>query len=148
MKFQKGFTLVEILIAIGIFLVLAALSLGIGVDTVRRATVASERTLLVEILERARSRAMNNIGEVPHGVVVTSTDFVLFRGAVYSPSDASNEVSERAANITVSGPTDPVLVRFAQLSGAVDPSEAGDIVLSNGEQTAIVGINTAGRIDW
>lgn len=148
MKFRSGFTLVEILLVIGIFLLIAALSLGVGVDTARRATVASERTLLVELLERARSRAMNNIGETPHGVVVTTTDFVLFRGSVYSPSDTANELSPRASDMTVTGPTDPVLVRFAQLSGAVDAGEAGDIVLSNGDQSLTVGINTAGRIDW
>ncbi|MDO8520651.1 MAG: type II secretion system protein [bacterium] len=142
---SRGFTLVEILVVIGIFLLLAALTLGIGVDTARRATVGSERTLLVELLERARSRAMNNIGEKPHGVTVTPTDFVLFQGV---PNPATDEVSPRGDGITVTGPTDPVTVVFAQLSGAVDVAQTGDIVVSNGDQTSTVGINTAGRIDW
>ncbi len=131
-----------------IFLVLAALTLGIGVDTARRATVGSERTTLVESLERARSRAMNNIGEKPHGVIVTSTDFVLFQGATYAAGDPLNEVSERSEGISVTGPTDPLTVVFAQLSGRVDAGQTGDILLSNGDQNATIGINTEGRIDW
>ena len=145
---NSGFTLVEILIVIGIFMLLAALTLGVGVDTARRATVGSERTTLVESLERARSRAMNNLGEKQHGVIVTSTDFVLFQGSIYSAGDPTNEVSERSDGISVTGPTDPVTVVFAQLSGRVDAGQTGDILLSNGDQNATVGINTEGRIDW
>lgn len=145
---EQGFSLVEVLVVIALFLVLAALTLGIGVDSVRRATVGSERTTLVQFLERARSRAMNNMGNVPHGVVVTPTDLVLFQGAVYSSTDPLNEVSPRSEGITITGPTDPVTVVFGQLSGVVASSQTGDLVLSNGEQTATIGINTAGRIDW
>lgn len=147
-RFQTGFTLIEVLVVIGIFLLLAGLSLGIGVDTVRRATVGSERTVLVQLLERARSRAMNNIGNAPHGVVVTSTSFVLFEGATYVPASPLNESSPRSDEISVTGPTDPVTVVFDQLSGAVDAGEAGDIVLSNGAQTYTISLNTEGRIDW
>lgn len=144
----NGFTLIEVLIVVSIVMILGALSLGIGVDGVRRTTVAEERTLLAEALTRARNRAMNNIDEKAHGVRVTATDIIIFEGSAYSASDPLNESATRNSDISISGPTNPLTVVFTQLSGDVDSSQTGDIVVTNGAQQYTIAINTEGRINW
>ena len=140
---NKGFTLIEILITLGIFVILASLGLYVSLDSYRSYTFSSERDALVSLLLKARNQSMNNIDELPHGVHIGSQSFTLFEGVTYSVSNPKNNIIARNAAISVNGLTD---VNFSQLSG--DPSLIGSITLSYGARTAIISIENEGRINW
>jgi prepilin-type N-terminal cleavage/methylation domain-containing protein len=141
----KGFTLIEIIVVLTLFSILGALMLGIGVDSVERTIVGEKRTMVVELLERARTRSMSNIGALPHGVYVTGADITLFQGGTYVPGNPSNEISTSNEQVTITAPATPFSVVFTQLSGTTTPVA---ITFSNNGQSYSVTVNAEGRIDW
>lgn len=140
----RAFTLFEVLIVIGILSLVGVLTLGVGTDSIFRANVGSETTLLAELLTRARNMSMNNVNESPHGVHLDSTDFVLFEGATYDANDPDNVVVPRSGNIAVTAFPDVV---FEQLSGAVSGAPISTTLSDDAESRTVV-INEEGRIQW
>lgn len=140
---DAGFTLIEILIVTAIAVILFSMGLFISFDFYRSFLSNSERDLLVGILEKARNRAMNNIGESPHGVHITASSYILFQGSAYTVASPDNEPITSNPAITKTGLTDVV---FGQLSG--DPDATGSITLQSGARTDVISINDEGTIGW
>ncbi|PJC65463.1 MAG: hypothetical protein CO020_00525 [Candidatus Colwellbacteria bacterium CG_4_9_14_0_2_um_filter_50_12] len=141
---QKGFTLLEIIIVVALFAILAALGLFIGLDLYRGYALASERSTVVNILEKARSQSVNNINQTPHGVHFTGSAYVIFQGASYASRDQSyDEVITSAPGVTAGGVTETV---FTQLEGSANPT--GEVTVSNGLKSMTISINNEGRINW
>ncbi len=138
-----GFTLLEMLVVMGVVSVLFAMSAIAGIDTIARSTVASERDLLVSLLETARMQALANIHESPHGVHVSAATFVVFEGASFDPSDPLNRSVPRETAVSVSGSDDII---FEQLSG--DVTDEGVMTLSDSQSSMSIDINDNGRIEW
>src|ERR1044072_4262622 len=65
---NRGFTLIEILITIGLIGLIAALGLFISLNFYKNYSFRSERNVIVSILQKARSQSMDNIDEQRHGV--------------------------------------------------------------------------------
>lgn len=88
---MKGFTLVELLVvafivgllALGVFTALPRLKKNSDLNSAAQATAS----LLVE----ARSRTLSSEGASQFGVHFASSTITLFKGAVFNPSDASND---------------------------------------------------------
>jgi len=140
---DAGFTLIEILIVTAILVILFGMGLFMSFDFYRSFLIHSERDLLVGVLEKARNRAMNNIGESPHGVHITSSSYILFQGTAYASANPDNEPITSNPAITKAGLTDIV---FSQLSG--DPDTTGSITLQSSARTDIININDEGAIGW
>ena len=132
-KKNLGFTLIEILVVIGVIVLLFAASYLVTFDTYGKNLLSNEEEKLVSILSKARSRAMNNIDEMDHDVSIESDKYVL---------DSDEEI-EKNENIEITGITS---VAFEQLSGK--PSETGDIVLDDGIRTETITIYPGGMINW
>ena len=144
-SFSSGFTLVEILITVGLVLFVFAIASVVDVNYYSRELSATEVSVLVSTLQKARSRAMNNVGATKHGVYLTEDDsFVIFRGDFFDPDDDANEYIPRNPNISVEADSDEVY--FEQLSG--NPSETGDITLTDGTRTKTINLNRLGLISW
>lgn len=143
-KNDAGFTLVEIIVVMG----LTTLILGIGTffafDNFQRYLFRKERDTAVVALMRARSRAMNNFAETPYGLHIDSDQFVLFRAAAYDSGAATNEMIPGSSIISKTGDTDII---FTQLSGNPVSGEKS-ITLSGGMSNVTIVINNEGRIDW
>ncbi|HEY4523602.1 MAG TPA: hypothetical protein VJK04_01870 [Candidatus Paceibacterota bacterium] len=146
-----GFTLIEILVGMTLFAFVGSLLALGNLDMYRGFTFRSEASVLVALLQRARSQAMNNIclgsgcvGGKPHGLVIQTNKFVIFQGDSYATRDvAQDEEIAANANISHSGPGEVV---FSQL--AATSSVNGDINITNGQQTSTISINNEGRISW
>jgi Tfp pilus assembly protein FimT len=138
-----GFTLIEILINTAIVTMLLGMGLFISFDSYRRYLLNSERDIAVGVLQKARSRAFNNIYQTPHGVHIDSNAFTLFRGTSYIAGSSTNETFPANAAVTQSGITD---IWFDQLSA--DASVSGTLVLANGVQSKTISINDEGTINW
>ena len=140
--FQKGFSLIEVLVVTGLLTFLAGVGIVVSMQSYRGYLFRSERDLLVAVLESARSRALKNIGETPHGVHIEPDAFVLFAGAAYSSVAPENERIPRNSSVTISEDEEII---FSQLSG---DAASSSIVVSDGVHIKRISINDEGRIDW
>ena len=129
---SRGFTLIEILIVMGLVAIVGGFTLAISADSFRGTSFHGSRDIIVATLLRARAQAVNNIclgasciGGMPHGVHVATdaggriTQLTLFQGATYALADHSlDSVIDIGSNVSRAvlflGTPD---VTFTQLSG-------------------------------
>lgn len=140
---KEGFTLIEVLIVLGIMVILASLGLVMSMDFYRANLVRNERELVISILQQARNKAMNNINQSPHGVRLEANQYVLFQGQTFASS--TKQTTFNASGAVNHTPTTTEVI-FDQLTGRV--SDAGDIIMSYGNQAFTISINNEGRINW
>ena len=95
--FTRGFSMLEMLVVVGMFFLLAGFGLVVNMDAYRSTDFRSERDLFVALLQRARSQSMSNMcaGSVcedglPHGVHIEADRYVAFQGGVYNAADEEN----------------------------------------------------------
>ncbi len=143
----KGFTLIEVLVVVGIFILLASLGLFMSLDTYRGTSVRSERDMVVVLLEKARSQSMNNINQATHGFCFDNAgkNYAVFEGLNYAV--AVNKEFTPAGNITLAPDCSSGGVIFEQLSGSLVGSPVS-LVLTQNSQSRTVSINSEGLIDW
>lgn len=140
-KALRAFTLFEVLIVIGILGVMALFTVGIDTRSISRSTASAESTELLQMLIHARSRAMNNEYQMPHGVYIDTNNFVLFRGNSYG-SAVATELTPRSTHVSAVGASEFV---FTQLSGT---TSAQTVTLASGADSVDIDINETGAIAW
>jgi prepilin-type N-terminal cleavage/methylation domain-containing protein len=139
-----GFTILEVLIVMGILSILVGLGLFIGNDFFKGYSLRLEKNTVVSALQKARSQSMNNIGQSNHGIYVTSDGFAIFQGPSYDGRSTSfDQAISSDPSITHSGLNEIV---FSQLSGQSNAS--GTITLSNGISSTTISVNYEGAISW
>lgn len=130
---MKAFTLVELLIVIGVSSVLVGISAGVYITLDRRSSVDTEARKVESILNLARSRALASEGEQSYGVrIVTGGvgEYILFPGDAYIASNPDNEKFEIHPKVSLGllelngGGSDIV---FERLTGGT--SQFGSLVL-------------------
>jgi prepilin-type N-terminal cleavage/methylation domain-containing protein len=147
---SRGFTLVEIIVVIALFTGLMALGLFMSMGTFTGTMYRSEQATIVSILQRARSRAMANIDESPHGVCYDSSAHTYNIICTAGTCSASTEDRiEAQQGVSVSGL--PVCgagaILFDQLTG--DASGMSPITVAvAGHPTQTITINNEGAIIW
>jgi len=155
MEGSHGFTLVEVLLVIGLLVIIFALGLFMSMETYRGYSRRSERDTLVAVLERARSRAMANVdqhawGACYDGSVASDPQFVIFSGPSYASAYRTDPVPANPG-VTLDLSAAPPLpcasggVVFAQLTG---DTSAISVTMTEGGITSTISTNAAGRIDW
>jgi len=143
-KSGAGFTIMELVIVIGIFAVVLAFGLPIGLDSYRNYLLTSEQRNLVSILRRAENLSLANNGGLPHGVALGEGQYVLYQGSSYAVrNQAFDENYPRVSSVAVSSTPE---INFLNLSAM--PSVTGTIVLSNGLRSLTITVNDQGAILW
>ena len=144
---NKGFVLMEFLVALVILTTIAGFGLFFGMDLLRNFSFNYEKNLLINILQKSRSKALANINQSNHGFYFDSANksYVIFQGDSYLGHDATlDETFPAGKNIEVSGiPAGGII--FHQLSADSLPV---NITISDGIRSAIISINEEGRISW
>lgn len=156
-KKTPGFTLIEILVVIGLFTIVGSLALIVSMDDYRGFSTRNERDTLISILQRARSQSINNMcfgafctDGKSHGVHITSDSYTIFQGVSFAARDMDVDevITIEDKGITLSGFTDVV---FNALSGdaTTAPLEVWSLALidSSGRVSTIT-VNSKGRITW
>lgn len=152
---QAGFTLLEILIVIGMTVIIMSFGLFFDFDQFRLHSFQADRDVLISALHHARSRAVSNIcyeppvcnDGKPHGVRIEAGEFIIFQGSSYAGRDASHDASLEANTGLVHAGINEVV--FSQLTGDA-LSGAGDIILRDPAtgRESIISINSEGQIIW
>ena len=149
MTYQKGFTLIEIMIVLAIFGMILTFGLIATLDSFKRNTVQAEESILVSALEKARSRSMSNMFGSTNGVCYIAPNYVIFRGTVCNPLLSTNELisaNENIANLSnFSDSTKFPTIVFSQLAGTTTNAT---IYMTDGVKSATTIINYEGTINW
>jgi prepilin-type N-terminal cleavage/methylation domain-containing protein len=147
---SSGFTLLEVLIVIGLMTILASFAMVVDMGNLFGNSFRGEERSLVTLLQTARADAMDNVGQVPHGVAIFPSDhpraYVLFSGNAYGADPSSYRVIESNYKVAISGAPDAVL--FAQLTGNSDFDGTMTLSDPNRAITAAITLNHEGAISW
>lgn len=140
---QSGFTLIEVIISIGILSIIVVLGLFISMDFFRSYAFRYEQDLVVSALQKARSRAMANVNQSVHGFCWDTNDYVIFEGS-NSTCPASGDKIPRSKEISISSDIANNIIIFDQLKGS--SGTTGSITVSGQGKTATITINSLGAI--
>lgn len=139
-----GFTLIELVVVIAVSVVVFGFAFGVGSNFYGNQALIAERDSVLNLLRRARTKAMNNVGQSDHGLYIATTTYVVFEGSSYAArSQDFDEAFPRSNGAAISGPTEIV---FTALEGA--SSVSGTISIASGKGQADISINREGRISW
>jgi|GEM_PF-1017554 len=176
-KSNRGFTMLEVIIVMGLLVIVGSLGLFMSMETFRGNSFRNDRDATVSGLQRARSLAVSNMcfGFSPsnqsqcalpdyccdgksHGVhfynkadIAKRGKFVIFQGDNFSEGAFANEfVSFNNPQVYVDIDSD-VNISFARISGNLIPETATStsVTITDGNShNSVIEINSEGRIDW
>lgn len=142
---NQGFTLIEILVTMGIFAVLLSLGLWFGIDFYKVYAFNSEQQLVVGLLQKARSQSLANINQQPHGLHIDSSGYTVFEGSTYASNPSSYQTYEKHPGVT----NNNLDITFEQLSGRPLPvPTTKTLTLQLDSKSATITINPEGQINW
>ena len=150
----KGYTLVELLIAVAVLTVILIISATTFYNLTRKSDLDTSRDNVISVLNIARNKALASEGAKQYGVYFdtsTSPDkYILFQGPNYAGRDVSfDEVcdlvsSVEISNISFNGGSDEVV--FKRLDGSTDNYGSITIQSLNTSETRTVYIYSFGEI--
>ena len=148
-NWQAGFTLIEMLVVIGIIGTLVGLSTISLVKVQHNTTVTAAVDQLLSDMRTQQTKAMagtedTNGNANSYGVYIDSTNnkYVLFQGTTYS-AGASNNFSVSLTGITFS-PTETI--DFSQRSGEIGNSYTITVINTNGSEQKTITMNKYGVV--
>jgi len=139
---MKSFSIIQMLVVIGIGGLLFFLIIPTGVDFYESLELDSNRRAVVQTLRRAQLKAMSQEADSSFGVYFTSSHYTLFKGDSFISHDPSgDEVFSLAPGVNASGLGEIV---FSKLDG--EPNVAGNVELRSGGKVSIINISQTGVI--
>ena len=101
-SFHRGFTLLEIIIVIGILGILLSVVMPSFMNFRRNSLLNVETMELMTLINRARILAVSSKNDQQFGVHLQADKAVLFQGGTYNAGDVTNETHTFATGITLS----------------------------------------------
>ncbi len=144
---KNGFTLVELLIVIGIIVILAAATIPIYGNLQISSQLNDNNLLIIQALRSAKERSVVGYNNSSHGVKFFSNQFVLYQGSSYAARNSSyDSVTELAPVLFLSTTLNNDEINFSKGLGV--PDNVGTTTLahsSGGERT--VSVNSLGKVE-
>lgn len=148
--YSRGFTLVELLLTMGIFAVLATMLTINIVGTQRKTLVAEGVDVLIADLRSQQAKAMVGAGESDYGVYFESDAYVMFAGSSYDSENPSNSRVELPGEVNFSNISWPsAQIIFEKISGeVVNYQDSADSVTveHSGSGARVIELNKYGAI--
>lgn len=144
---ERGFTLIEMLLSVGLIALLAGLSTPIYETFNNRNDLDLNTQGVATMLRRAEIYARNMNGDSSWGVKVQNGSAVLFEGASYATRDTTqDETDSIPSTITVGGTVSEVV--FAKFTAT--PNTSGTITLTHtaNNEARTITLNTEGMVDY
>ncbi len=145
---RKGFTALEIVVAVGIITILGALSLISFMNSRRIAALATTGNEVLAILRLAQEKAVAGQGEDPWGVRLENGVYYIFQGSSYADAVSTTAYtlpsSIEIANITLVGGGQEVV--FRPIDGMTDQTGTFTVrVRASTAQVFDVTVDRSGR---
>lgn len=157
MRNQKGFTLVEIILTMGLFAVLAGF---VTINLIRPQAKSSVDNITNSVVAEIKGQQLNTMyadaqggtSASKYGVYFENNKYILFKGNSYVSADPDNlsyDLPQGVEFIAINLPSSQII--FDQLSGEVgnyDPGNNNIQVKHSAEGTVVtISINEYGRIE-
>lgn len=145
MQYQKGFTLLEVLLVLGTLAIIAGISVPLALGYQAKYSAGRVETELGQTLRRAQTYARAMYYDSEWGVRVNGGEVVLFQGLTYL--DRNPDFDERydiPRSVTVDGLEEVV---FAKLSGQPDITGTFQISAESGDQKQVE-VNEVGMVEY
>ena len=140
----KGFTIIELLVIIAIFLIFAGISQVAFLNFQNHSNLEIATYNLVEALRHAKSNAQQVKQDTKWGIYVVGNTVTVFSGNSYASRNTSLDNSINLTNgISSSGLQEVV---FEKVSGTT--TNVGNIILTLGSQSKTITINEKGTITY
>jgi prepilin-type N-terminal cleavage/methylation domain-containing protein len=125
MMFRRGFTLIEVLIVMGLFVLLLAFVVPIGLSFYQSQITDETALELASAFDRARSDARLGKSESAYGIKVLSDRYVLFRGDSYATRVSVEDMTTMfpGGTVVTASPSEYVFSKldaFASATGTVN----------------------------
>ena len=141
-----GFTLLEVLLSVGMMAILAGIGAPIYARSQTKNDLDTSVQIWVESLRRATVLAAGVDGDSTWGVAFTSGAITVFRGASYAARDTNyDEVFPIPTTISASGLTEVVMTKLTGYPGTTGTTTVGSSALTD---TAGVTINSKGMVSY
>lgn len=143
---QLGFTLLEVLLSVGILAMLGALSMPVYQSFLVRNDLSNTTAATASTLRRAEQYASGSKSDSTWGVKIQADVMTLFKGSSFASRDASfDETVTLPDTITVSGPLTEVY--FSKMTAS--PNTTGSFTLtSSTNDTRTVTLNAEGLVTY
>jgi len=152
MNSNKGFTLLEILIALGILAMILTIVFFSFSKLNSSQALDKSADLVVSVLEEARSHTLSSVGASQYGVYLDEFEITLFKGTTYVPLDADNKVTAlntfvAIRDVDLSGGGSSVV--FKRLTGSTDEVGTAEVYLKTDPSTfRTITISSTGVVEW
>ena len=130
--FQKGFTLIEIIISIAVIVVLAAVVTNVFLSFDRYQALEKDTAKVASVIERARQLTLFSKHASQYGVHIETSQVTLFKGSTYVVGAPENVLTKLHSKVIISshsltGGGDDIV--FIRLTG--DTDQDGSITFQN-----------------
>ncbi|GEM_PF-1771967 len=143
---DKGFSIVEIVVVLGILTFFLAGGIFVSFGSLRGQNFLSEEKMLVDLLWLARNRSLNNFGSSSHGVFIDEDNFILFQGEGFSYAEKSEEFArDRSVEIKTDTGENQIEIIFQKLTGQVLDPKA--LTMSDGAREILISVGAEGRVN-
>jgi prepilin-type N-terminal cleavage/methylation domain-containing protein len=141
-RFKKGFTLLELVVTIGILGIMVYAVFTSLTTTNSRQTLDKNALGLAELLEQARVLTVDSKNSSQYGVHLATTSATLFSGTTYSSASSSNQIYSLGTTISISsisvgGGSDVI---FNRITGTTNNS--GTVTLSSTKLSGVTKVIT------
>lgn len=145
---KGGFTLIEILVVVGLLSMVLVLSPILDINQFRLVSYEQEIEKIALLLNTARIKSLNNTNQSKHGVHLSNNGYILFEGNSFLESNPSRQIyfkSEYKINYGTSSLDEVV---FNQIDGRVENSGSIEAIDPETKRISIIQINYEGQINW
>ena len=148
---KKGFSLIEIVIVIAIFVVLFALTLTAFSRFNSNQALNRSVSEVTSVLNEARALTLASFDNTVYGVHLLSDSTTLFKGQTFSPSDPDNKITTISSkvsisNIVLSGGGNDII--FQRLTGKTDQDGTMTLSLvSDSSKSKTITVEVSGIIE-
>jgi prepilin-type N-terminal cleavage/methylation domain-containing protein len=140
----SGFTLIEVLVVMGILTIITSLGYLVTVDFYKSYAFNAERDTIISLMQKARAQSLSNINQAGHGFYVNGNNYIVFQGLNYANRTSSyDQALSISPGISVS--PQPFEADFGQISGT---SSSLSLVLTDGKRSETISLNSEGQINW
>jgi len=141
---MKGFTFFEILIVLSILGLFLSAGFVFNYSFYQAFLLEGERELLLNLLNKARLEALDNLYGLPRGVYFADDYYLVFSGSNYNSRNPAYDQIYPRAKIKINSPfSEVVFNNFSATSSA-----SGTIELIEGSKIKKIQINNEGLLEW